>query len=77
LVKPGGPGEVDNSPVPLADVQLEPYVALLVAGFAVGWYGHGLRSKWVIALGILLVVLAVGLLQLAIASEDGQVPAGF
>jgi hypothetical protein len=56
---------------------LSPYLALLIAGFAVGWYGHGLRSNWLIALGILLILLAVGLLQLAITSENGQVPTGF
>ena len=56
---------------------LSPYLGLLIAGFAVGWYGHGLRSNWVIALGIVLILLAVGLLQLAIASENGRVPTGF
>lgn len=66
--------------MPLADLlpdALGPYLGLLIAGFAVGWWGHGMRSNWVIALGILMIVLAVGLLQLAIASESGRAPAGF
>jgi len=57
--------------------QLTPYLVVLIIGFAVGWYGHGLRSNWVIALGILLILLAIGLLQLAITTESGRAPTGF
>ena len=34
------------------------YVALLLAGFAVGIAGHLFRVKWMIALGIALIFLA-------------------
>ena len=32
---------------------LGPYAVLLAIGFIVGWYGHGARSNWIIAFGIL------------------------
>jgi hypothetical protein len=65
---------------PLANLlpdALGPYLGLLIAGFLVGWYGHGLRSNWLVALGILLILAAVVLLQVAISSEDGRTPPGF
>ena len=67
-------------PSPLADLlpqALGPYLGLMIAGFLVGWYGHALRSNWLIALGIVLILAAVVLLQVAISSEDGRVPPGF
>jgi hypothetical protein len=35
-----------------------PYVALLIAGFAVGIAGHVFRVRWMIALGIALIFIA-------------------
>jgi hypothetical protein len=64
----------------LADVlpsTLGPYLAMLMAGFAIGWYGHGAKSNWLIVLGILLILLSVVLLQVAIGSREGRVPPGF
>jgi hypothetical protein len=57
---------------------LGPYLAILVTGFAVGWYGHGLKSNWVIAFGIALILAAVILLQVAVGTRPGgRVPEGF
>jgi membrane protein YdbS with pleckstrin-like domain len=56
---------------------LGPYAFLLAIGFAVGWYGHGARNNWIVAFGIVLVIAAVGLLQLAIATHNGRAPTGF
>jgi hypothetical protein len=56
---------------------LAPYAVLLGIGFVIGWYGHGLKSNWVIAFGIAVILAAIGLLQLAIATHDGQAPTGF
>lgn len=56
---------------------LGPYAVLLALGFLIGWYGHGARSNWLIAFGIVLILTAIGLLQLAIATHDGRAPTGF
>jgi hypothetical protein len=56
---------------------LGPYAILLAFGFLVGWYGHGAKSNWLIAFGIVLILAAIGLLQLAILSHNGRAPTGF
>jgi hypothetical protein len=56
---------------------LGPYAVLLAIGFAVGWYGHGAKNNWVIAFGIVLILTAIGLLQLAIHTHNGRAPTGF
>jgi membrane protein YdbS with pleckstrin-like domain len=56
---------------------LVPYAVLLAVGFAIGWYGHGARSNWLIAFGIVVILAAIGLLQLAIATHNGRTPTGF
>jgi hypothetical protein len=56
---------------------LGPYGVLLAIGFAIGWYGHGARNNWLIAFGIVVILSAIGLLQLAIATHNGKAPTGF
>jgi dipeptide/tripeptide permease len=56
---------------------LTPYAVLLAIGFAAGWYGHGARNNWIIAFGIAVILAAIGLLQLAIATHNGRAPTGF
>jgi membrane protein YdbS with pleckstrin-like domain len=56
---------------------LGPYVVLLAIGFFVGWYGHGAKNNWIVAFGIVVILAAIGLLQLAIATHDGRAPTGF
>jgi hypothetical protein len=56
---------------------LAPYAVLLAIGFLVGWWGSGAKNNWVVAFGIVLILLAIGLLQLAIATHDGRAPTGF
>ena len=56
---------------------LAPYVVLLAIGFLVGWYGSGAKNNWIKAFGIAVVLAAIGLLQLAIATHDGRAPTGF
>jgi hypothetical protein len=56
---------------------LGPYAVLLAVGFVVGWYGHGARNNWIVAFGIALILAAIGLLQVAIATHDGRAPTGF
>jgi hypothetical protein len=42
-----------------------PYVALMLAGFVIGVFGHIVRAKTLVALGIGLIFLATFLLPLA------------
>jgi len=66
-----------DSFVDLLPESLGPYLAVLITGFIVGWYGHGLKNNWFIAAGIVLILLAVFLLQLAVGSRPGRAPEGF
>jgi hypothetical protein len=56
---------------------LAPYAVLLAIGFVIGWYGHGAKNNWLIAFGIAVILAAIGLLQLAVATHDGRAPTGF
>jgi membrane protein YdbS with pleckstrin-like domain len=56
---------------------LGPYIALLAIGFLVGWYGQGAKNNWIIVFGIVVILAAIGLLQLAIATHNGRAPTGF
>jgi membrane protein YdbS with pleckstrin-like domain len=56
---------------------LGPYAVLLAIGFAIGWYGQGARNNWIVAFGIVVILAAIGLLQLAIATHNGRTPTGF
>jgi hypothetical protein len=49
---------VPVAPPLAAEPSLGPFIALLVVGFVVGIFGHLIRSSWVIALGIGLVLIA-------------------
>jgi hypothetical protein len=56
---------------------LGPYAVMLAVGFLIGWYGQGAKNNWVIAFGIVMILAAIGLLQLAIATHNGRAPTGF
>jgi membrane protein YdbS with pleckstrin-like domain len=56
---------------------LGPYAVLLAVGFLVGWYGSGAKNNWIIAFGIIVILAAIGLLQLAIHTHNGRAPTGF
>jgi hypothetical protein len=43
-----------------------PYVSLMIAGFAIGILGHMFRSRWLVAVGIILIFLAALALPLAL-----------
>lgn len=59
---------------PIADIlprSIGPYVSLMVLGFLVGIMGHLTRSRWLVAIGILMIFLATLVFPLArIATED-------
>jgi hypothetical protein len=43
-----------------------PYVSLMIAGFAIGIFGHMFRSRWLVAIGVILIFLAALALPLAL-----------
>ena len=59
---------------PVADLlprSVGPYVSLMVLGFLLGIMGHLTRSRWLVAIGIMLIFLATLVFPLArIATED-------
>ena len=59
---------------PVADFlprSIGPYVSLMVLGFVVGILGHLTRSRWLVAIGVLMIFLATLVFPLArIVTED-------
>jgi len=49
-----------------------PYVSLMIAGFAIGILGHMFRSRWLVAIGIILIFLAALALPLALNVTTDQ-----
>ena len=47
------------------------YAALMAVGFAVGVLGHLIRSRWVVAIGVIMIFLATLLFPLAIQVFEG------
>ena len=45
---------------------IEPYLALMLGGFLVAIYGHLGKYRWLVAIGILMILLATLLLPLAL-----------
>ena len=65
--------------MPIAGILPEsvgPYVSLMVAGFVIGVLGHLSRSRWLVALGIILVFLAATAFPLAlnVFSDEPEPP---
>lgn len=62
---------------PMADIlprSLGPYVSLMFIGFAVGTLGHMTRSRWLVAVGIILIFLAAFLFPLALNVTTDERP---
>ena len=57
-----------QSPIPkaLPDASPEPIVTLLLLGFVIGILGHLFRSRFVVALGVLLIATATVVLPLVV-----------
>jgi len=54
------------------------YAALMGVGFVVGIFGHLIRSRWVVAIGVIMIFLATLLFPLAIQvfEEEPTPPPG-
>jgi hypothetical protein len=56
---------------------IEPYLVLMGLGFFVAIWGHGMHSRWVVAIGLIMVFLAVLLFPLALQLfSDEPTPPG-
>jgi len=66
--------------MPIAGIfpeSIGPYVSLMVAGFVIGVLGHLSRSRWLVAVGIILVFLAAAAFPLALnVFSDEPAPPG-
>jgi hypothetical protein len=53
-----------------------PYVALMLAGFAVGILGHLAGARWLVAAGVILIALGALLLPLVanVTTDDRPAP---
>ncbi|MQA73872.1 MAG: hypothetical protein GEU88_05930 [Solirubrobacterales bacterium] len=51
-----------------------PYIALMGLGFAVAILGHLSRSRWMVAIGVIMVFLATVLLPLALQVFSDEPP---
>ena len=65
--------------LPLADLfphSPGPYIALMLAGFAIGIVGHVWRAKWLIAAGVILIFLGALLFPLVanVTTENRPAP---
>jgi hypothetical protein len=59
---------VPDLATPLADLfphSPGPYIALMLAGFAIGIAGHVFKVKWLVASGVILIFLGALLFPLA------------
>jgi hypothetical protein len=55
---------------------IAPYLIVLAAGFAAGAYGHAAKARWLVAIGILLIIAAIVLFQLEVRNEPDNPPPG-
>lgn len=55
---------------------IEPYLALMIAGFVLGILGHIARSRWMVAIGVMMILLAALVFPflLQLFSEEPQPP---
>jgi hypothetical protein len=54
-----------------------PYLSLMVAGFAIGIFGHLFRARWLVAIGIIFIFLGAVALPLALnVTTDKPEPPG-
>jgi hypothetical protein len=63
--------------LPLASLLPEsigPYIGLMIGGFIVGAIGHASRSRWLVAVGVIMILLATLLFPLALQVFEDEPP---
>jgi hypothetical protein len=53
---------------------LTPFLVVMLAGFVIGIWGHAMKSRLVVAIGITLVFLATALLPLVLVLFSDEPP---
>jgi hypothetical protein len=61
-------------PAALLPDSIEPYLGLMAAGFVLGAYGHLIRSRWVVAIGVIMIFLATLLFPIALQLFEDEPP---
>jgi len=51
-----------------------PYVSLMLLGFLLGILGHMTRSRWLVAIGVMLIVIGAFLLPLLLKVSTNDEP---
>jgi hypothetical protein len=51
-----------------------PYVTLMLLGFVLGILGHLFRSRWLVAIGLMLIVIGAFLLPLVLKATTNDEP---
>ncbi|MEK6250641.1 MAG: hypothetical protein AABM43_01650 [Actinomycetota bacterium] len=51
-----------------------PYASLMLLGFVFGIFGHIARSRWLVTIGLLLIVIGAFLLPLALKATTNDDP---
>lgn len=51
-----------------------PYIGLMVAGFVVGAFGHAAKSRWLVAIGVIMILLATLLFPIALQLFEDEPP---
>ena len=51
-----------------------PYISLMLLGFVLGILGHMTRSRWLVAIGLLLIVIGAFLLPLLLKASTNDEP---
>jgi hypothetical protein len=63
-------GAVLDLALPLASLlprSADPYIALILIGFAIGIFGHLSSARWLVAAGVILIFLGALLFPLAVS----------
>jgi hypothetical protein len=66
-------GIVPDLSLPLASLlphTIEPYIGVMLSGFAIGILGHMTRTKWLVAAGVVLIFLGAFLFPLVLTVSE-------
>jgi hypothetical protein len=51
-----------------------PYIGLMIAGFVIGSIGHAARSRWLVLVGVIMILLATLLFPFALQLFEDEPP---
>jgi hypothetical protein len=56
----------------VGEANVAPFLAMLISGFALAAYGHAAKNRWLIGIGIAMILVAAILFQLEIRVASPQ-----